>query len=74
MIEEKAILIFNIYCSTFYQGQNPEIDSYSAFLDNGGVGDTGLTAILQDNNVTEVTGELWTRGSPLSFRTTMSQR
>jgi len=35
------------------KGTNPEIDSYSAFFDNGGTGDTGLQELLK-GYVTEV--------------------
>ena len=36
-----------------FQGTDSDIDSYSAFFDNGGNGDTGLQAIIKDF-VTEV--------------------
>ncbi len=47
------IYFFSLCTLYFFQGTNPEIDSYSAFFDNGGEGDTGLQAIIKDY-VTEV--------------------
>lgn len=36
------------------KGQNPEVDSYSGFYDNGGRQSTGLTGLLRSNGVTEI--------------------
>ena len=36
------------------KGQNPEVDSYSGFYDNGGFETTGLTKLLGNKGVTEV--------------------
>jgi len=37
-----------------YKGVRPNIDSYSAFFDNMKANDTGLTAMLENENVTDV--------------------
>ena len=42
-----------MFLKSLIQGTNPEIDSYSAFFDNGGTGDTGLQELLK-GYVTEV--------------------
>eukprot|EP00088_Acartia_fossae_P027771 TRINITY_DN28511_c0_g1_i1.p1 TRINITY_DN28511_c0_g1~~TRINITY_DN28511_c0_g1_i1.p1 ORF type:complete len:322 (-),score=37.07 TRINITY_DN28511_c0_g1_i1:170-1135(-) len=46
-------LNYPIFAIEILKGQDPEIDSYSAFFDNGGNGDTGLKDLLKDF-VTEV--------------------
>lgn len=38
----------------FRKGENPEVDSYSGFFDNGKRGDTGLHAFLQKAGIAEV--------------------
>ena len=40
--------------AVFTKGGNPEIDSYSAFFDNGHLNKTGLDEYLKSKNVTEV--------------------
>lgn len=37
-----------------YKGQNPELDSYSAFFDNGRQQNTGLDQWLKDNNINKL--------------------
>ncbi|MCB1112284.1 MAG: bifunctional nicotinamidase/pyrazinamidase [Chlamydiales bacterium] len=37
-----------------YKGTDPEIDSYSAFFDNGHRKDTGLTHVLKSHGITDV--------------------
>lgn len=39
----------------FFKGQDPEVDSYSTFFDNGKRRDTGLNAWLQSNGVKHLT-------------------
>ncbi len=36
---------------TFHKGTNPEVDSYSAFFDNGHLEDTGLEEYLTENDI-----------------------
>lgn len=38
----------------FPKGTNPDVDSYSAFFDNGHIYSTGLDSFLKDNNVSDV--------------------
>ncbi len=38
----------------FRKGQNPLVDSYSAFFDNAKQGDTGLSAFLKERGVTQL--------------------
>jgi nicotinamidase/pyrazinamidase len=38
----------------FRKGENPNVDSYSGFFDNGHRSDTGLGAWLKDRGVTDV--------------------
>lgn len=38
----------------FRKGMNPEIDSYSAFYDNGHIKSTGLAPFLKGRNVSEI--------------------
>ena len=37
-----------------HKGTKPNIDSYSAFFDNCKANDTGLTALLSDEGITDV--------------------
>ena len=42
------------FTAIFQKGQNPDIDSYSGFYDNGHKQDTGLAGFLRKNGITEV--------------------
>lgn len=40
--------------AVFKKGTNPKVDSYSGFFDNNRMGDTGLSAFLNENGIEEV--------------------
>lgn len=48
LLEQRAIN------KTFYKGENPQVDSYSAFFDNGRRQATELNAWLQQNHISDL--------------------
>jgi nicotinamidase/pyrazinamidase len=48
LLEQRAI------DKTFYKGENPQVDSYSAFFDNGRRQATELNAWLQQNHISDL--------------------
>lgn len=53
--EFHAALDDDLIDTVIYKGQNPEIDSYSAFFDNGKRQETGLNRWLKENNISHLT-------------------
>lgn len=47
-------LDINKFTKIFPKGENPDIDSYSGFLDNDQISSTGLHEFLQEKNVKQV--------------------
>ncbi len=52
--ELSPILNQHLIDKTFFKGDDPEIDSYSAFFDNGRLKQTGLHQYLKNKGVTDI--------------------